>query len=112
MVDLMAIRSAISSLQTAGQIAKGLLQLQSLADVQRKVIDLQEAILSAQSSALAANSDQFAMIQRVRELEEEITRIKAWEEQKKCYKLVYPWEDSMATVYALKESCKATEAPH
>lgn len=112
MVDMMAIQGLISGLQTATDITKALYQLKASADVQAKVVELQSAILSAQASALTANAEQFAMIQRVRDLEEEVRRVKAWEEQKQRYKLVYPWEDSMTTVYALKESCKGAEAPH
>jgi len=52
------------------------------------------------------------MIQRVHDLEEEIARVRAWEEQKKRYKLVNPWEGAISVVYALKESCKGTEPPH
>ena len=106
----MTIQTAVLSLKTASDIAKGFLHLKSLAEVQGKVIDLQEAILSAQSSALAAQSEQFAMIQRVRDLEEEIARVKAWEEEKQRYQLITPWDG--CHVYALKDSCKGTEPPH
>lgn len=111
MVDVMSIHSAILGLKTAADMAKGFLQLQSMAEVQGKVIDLQSAILAAQSSALAAQSEQSSMIQQVRELEEEIARIKAWEAEKQRYKLVAIL-DGTATAYALKESCKGTDPPH
>ena len=112
MVDIMTLQNAVLSLKTASDIAKSFLHLRSLADVQGKVIDLQEAILSAQSSALAAQSEQFAMVQRVRDLEEEIARIKAWEEEKKRYQMMHPWQGATLLVYALKESCKGAEPPH
>lgn len=112
MVDMATIQGAISSLQTAGNIAKSLFELKSMAEVQVKVMDLNSAILSAQQSALTAQSEQFTMIQRIRDLEEEIARVKAWEEQKQRYKLVHPWEGATMVVYALKESSKGTEAAH
>ena len=108
---LMTLQSAVLSLKTASDIAKGFLHLNSLADVQGKVIELQDAILSAQSSALAAQSEQLTMVQRVRDLEEEIARIKAWEETKQRYALVRPWTGA-TVVYALKESRKGSEIPH
>jgi hypothetical protein len=108
--DMTLIQGAISSLKTATDIAKGLLHLQSLAEVQGKVIELQSAILAAQSSALAAQSEQSAVIQRVRDLEEEIARVKAWEETKQRYQLIAPWTGFY--VYALKKSCKESEPPH
>lgn len=110
MVDLMSIQGAILSLKTATDIAKGFLHLQSMAEVQGKVIDLQSAILAAQSSALAAQSEQSSMIQQVRQLEEEIANIKAWEGEKQRYQLITPW--SGCFVYALKELSKGTEPPH
>lgn len=112
MVDIMAIQGAISGLKTAADLAKGLIQLKSTADMQVQVIELQSAILAAQSNALAAQADQFTMIQRIRELEEEIARIKAWEEEKKRYQLVNPWQGAASLVYAVKESCKGAEPPH
>ena len=66
MVDVMSIQGAIMSLKTAGEMAKGLLQLHSMTKDQDKVIDLQSAILAAQSSALAAQSEHSSMIQQVR----------------------------------------------
>lgn len=43
------------------------------------------------------------MIQRIRDLEEDVARIKAWEEEKKRYQLVNPWQGAASLVYALKE---------
>ena len=98
---LMTLQSAVLSLKTASDIAKGFLHLTSLADVQGKVIELQDVILAAQTSALAAQSEQFTMVERVRDLEKEITRIKAWEEEKKRYQMVNPWQGATFLVYVL-----------
>ena len=87
MPDLALIQSAISGLKTAGDIAKSFLELKSIADIQGKVIELQSAILAAQSSALAAQSDQASMAQRIRDLEEEVARVKEWAKQKQRYAL-------------------------
>lgn len=104
MPDMALIQGAITSLNAAANIAKGFLQLRSIAEVQGKVIELQSAILAAQSSALAAQSDQATMIQRIGELEKEIARVKAWEETKQRYQLISPWPG--AFLYALKEQSK------
>ena len=110
MADMALIQSAVTSLKTAADIAKGFLDLKSISDVQSKVIDLQSVILSAQSSAIAAQSDQFAMLEEVRTLKEEIAKIKAWETQKQRYKLVSPSVAAMA--YALQKSMSNGEPPH
>ena len=110
MVDMSLLQGTITSLKLAGDIAQGFLKLQSLAEVQGKVIELQSTILSAQSSALEANAHQTAMIEEIRNLKEEITRIKAWEKEKQRYKLVSPWQGTV--LYALKEKCSSSEPPH
>lgn len=110
MVDMALIQGAITGLKTAGDIAKGFLELKSISDVQGKVIELQSAILSAQSSALAAQGEQSSLVQRIRDLEEEITNVKAWETQKQRYKLASPFDGSMT--YALQKSMSDGEPPH
>lgn len=109
-MDLSLIQGTISGLKVAGDIAKGLLELKSISDVQGKVIELQSTILSAQSSALSANADQSAMVEEIRQLKEEVARVKAWEAEKQRYKLHAPWEGSV--VYALKKSMSDSEPPH
>lgn len=110
MADMGLIQAAVSGLNTAGQIAKGFLQLHNLSEVQGKVIELQSVIMGAQGSALAAQSEQSALIERIRELEQELVRVKAWEAQKQRYKLLAPWRG--AVVYGLKESMAAGEQAH
>lgn len=109
-MDMTLIQGTISGLKTAADIAKSLMELKSISDVQAKVIELQSAILSAQSSALSANADQAAMVEEIRALKEELARVKAWEAQKQRYKLVKPWGAGVA--YALKESMSNAEPPH
>lgn len=109
-MDLSLIQGTISGLKTAGEIAKGLLELKSIADVQGKVIELQSAILEAQSCALSATADQTAMAQEIRTLREEIDQIKAWNTERQRYKLMQPW--SAGVVYGLKESMSNAEPPH
>ena len=110
MVDMALLKGTITSLKLAGDIAKSFLELKSLSEVQTKVIELQSIILSAQSSALEANAHQTAMIEDIRNLKEEIARIKAWEKEKQRYKLTSPMQGVI--LYALKESCSASEPPH
>ena len=54
MVDIASISAAVTGLKTATDIAKGIAELGSVAEVQSKVIELQTVILAAQSSAMAA----------------------------------------------------------
>lgn len=109
-MDMSLIQGTISGLKVAGDIAKGILELKSLTDIQGRVIELQSAILSAQSSALSANADQAAMVEDLRALKEEVARLKAWNVQKQRYKLMKPWGAGVA--YGLMESMSNSEPPH
>lgn len=110
MVDMGSIAAALTGLKTAGEIAKGFLQLRSDAERKAKVIELQSVILAAQSSAIAAQSDQFEMMEEVRQLREEVANARAWETEKLRYKLVSPYAGAM--VYALQRSMSNCEPPH
>lgn len=110
MVDMLMLQGAVSGLKMAGDIAHGFLKLKSMSEVQGLTIELQSTILAAQTSALAAQSEQSSMIQRIGELEKEIARIEAWEEEKQRYQLVAAWPGCF--LYALKESSKGTEPAH
>ena len=79
MADMALIQSAITGLKTVTDIAKGFLELKTMAEVQGKVIELQSVILAAQSSALAAQSEQATMIQQIADLKKDIAEVKAWE---------------------------------
>jgi len=109
-VDMASLASAISSLKTAGDIAKAMIGLHDARTVQAKVIELNGIILSAQHSALTAQSDQLTLLERVRELEKEIARLKAWETEKQRYQLTDIGDGTFA--YAIKESVSGGEPPH
>jgi hypothetical protein len=87
MPDMSLIAGAVSSLKLAQDMTKTLVSLRDFSKLNETVIELQRVILAAQSDALAAQSDQFSMLERVRDLEEEITRLKAWETEKQRYQL-------------------------
>jgi hypothetical protein len=109
-MDISIFQGTITGLKLAGDIAKSLFELKSISDVQAKVVELQSVILSAQNSALAANTHQTAMIEEIRNLKEEIARVKAWEKEKQRYKLIQPWSGTV--LYALKKDCSVSEPPH
>ena len=87
MPDMAAFASAFASLKAAGDIAKALVNLRDTTAFQTQLIELPGQILSAQSSALTAQTDQSVLLDRKRELEEEVARLKAWEVEKERYQL-------------------------
>jgi hypothetical protein len=109
-MDYGMIQGAIVSLKAASDIAIAFGNLKTMSDVQGKAIELQQIILSAQSGALAAQSQHFTLLDQIRELEKELARVKAWEEQKQRYALVSPFRG--AVTYALKKESSGSEPPH
>jgi hypothetical protein len=63
MVDLMAFPSLIANLKAAGDLVKGLTNLQATIEINTRVIDLQQTIISAQNAALEAHAEQTTMVQ-------------------------------------------------
>ena len=110
MIDMGTIASTIGSIKTAGEIAKGFLDLKEATAFQGKVIELQGVIMAAQTSALAAQSDQFTLLNQVRELETKMAKLEAWEAQKKRYSLKDFGGGTFA--YELKEAERAGEPIH
>jgi hypothetical protein len=88
MTDMALISGAITSLNAAMNIAKGIVSAHDIATIQSKVIELQSEIMAAQSSALNAQSEQFMLLSRIGELEKEVADLKAWDVQSKQYELV------------------------
>lgn len=110
MVDMASISALASSLQAATEITKAIVGLRDAAAINSKVIELQGVILSAQSSAMAAQSDQFALLQRVRDLEEQAASAKTWDTESQQYEL-----QEVATrvfAYVPKPNSEASKTPH
>jgi rubrerythrin len=109
-MDYGMLQGAITSLKVAADIAVALNGIKTMSEVQAKAIELQQIILSAQSSALTAQSDQFTLLQEIRDLKEEVARVKAWDEEKQRYALVAPFSGAIA--YALKKESAGAEPAH
>lgn len=110
MIDMGSISAAVTSLKAAGDVAKGLIGLHTMAEVQSKAIELNQMIIDAQHQIFAPNAAQTALVERVRELEKEIASMEAWDGQKDRYQMCIPF--SGTTVYALKKSMSNGEPPH
>lgn len=109
-MDYGMLQGAVVGLKTAADLAIAFGKVKTMAEVQGKAVELQQVILSAQSSALAAQSEQFTLLQEIRDLKEEVARVKAWDTEKQRYALAKPWAG--AVVYALKESAANGEPAH
>jgi hypothetical protein len=102
-VDIGAISGGLASLKAAKDIAESLINLRDTAKFQSAIVELQGKILSAQS-------DQFSLLERVRELEAELTQLQPWEAEKKRYKLTDYGSGTFA--YELKAEAAEGEPIH
>lgn len=106
----MGALSIIGGLKTAADIVIGISKLTTMIEVKAKAIELQEVILSVQGDALAAQSEQFSLLDQIRDLEKQLADIKAWETEKLKYQLTEITTGIYA--YVMKEETHLTEPPH
>lgn len=95
--------AGLSALKTAFDIAKGLKDINDASIRNSAVIELQEKILSAQQS-------QFALAEKIGNLEKEVARLEAWDTDKQRYELKDVGLGSLA--YVVKEMMRESEPPH
>ena len=110
MVDITAISVVANSLNTAINIAKAMVDIRDATAFQGKVFELQRAIIEAQQSVFAANDERSTLIEKISNLEKELSSLKAWETEKQRYELKDVGHGSLA--YVIKESVRGTEEPH
>jgi hypothetical protein len=110
MVDMTAIGVVSTSLNTAINIAKAMIDVRDAAAFQGKVFELQRAIIDAQQSVFAANAERTALIEEVREAKAQIACLEAWEAEKQRYELKDVGCGSLA--YVVKENMRNGEPLH
>jgi hypothetical protein len=110
MVDVAMISGAMTALKAVGESAKAMIAIHDASVLHTKVIELNTQIMTAQTSALAALSDQFALLERVGELEKQVAGFEAWETEKQRYELKDL--DSGPLAYVLKPDAGGGEAAH
>ena len=90
MPDISAIASALSSLKAAKDIAEAMISLRDTATFQAKLIEFQGKLIDANNAAFAAQDERTALLERIRDLEKQVTDLKAWDTEKQCYELKSP----------------------
>jgi DNA-directed RNA polymerase subunit M/transcription elongation factor TFIIS len=81
------IGAGLSSAKTLMDIVKGLNAANTQVQINAAKIALQEQIMEIQNALFAASTAGTTSNERVRELEEEITRLADWETEKRRYEL-------------------------
>jgi hypothetical protein len=87
MVDMSAIAGLATSLRAVAEITKAMKDVNDANLIQTKVFELTREIMAAQACALAAQTAQSDLLQRERDLETEIAKLRAWEAEAARYQL-------------------------
>lgn len=87
MVDIAAIAGLVTSVRSAVEITKAMKDLHDGNLIQTKVFELTREILTTQGYAMEAQSAQAELLSRIRQLEEEKTKLEAWAAEKSRYEL-------------------------
>ncbi len=95
--------AGLGAIKTAFDMAKGLENIHDAAIRDRAVIELQKEILAAQAA-------QFALVQRINELEKEVASFETWEADKQKYELKTLGFGAFA--YMLRPEARGSEPPH
>jgi Zn finger protein HypA/HybF involved in hydrogenase expression len=109
-MDITSISSALASIKAAKDIAQSMVNLRDTAAMQAKIIEFQSKILDAQSAASSAQEERATLIERVRNLEQEVARFKQWDTDKQRYELKNWGQGAFACV--LKVDATPPEPPH
>jgi hypothetical protein len=110
MVDMSAIGVVATSLNTAVNIAKAMMDVRDATVIQGKIFELQRAIIDAQQSVFAANEERSNLIQEVESLRRELGTLRAWEVEKQRYELVQIAPGIIA--YGIKAAERGTDPFH
>jgi hypothetical protein len=111
MPDMTAIAQALGALKAMKDIAEATIGLRDTAAFRERQIEFQGKIIDAQNALAALQEERTTLIETIRQHEEEIARMKAWDAEKQRYELKAIAAGG-SLVYSLKEEAKGTEPPH
>lgn len=86
--------------------------LRDAAQILEKTVELNQKILTVQTALADAQAEQATLIQVIRNLEEDVARLKAWEAEKQRYELTDISGGNGSIAYVIKDSVKGAEPLH
>jgi hypothetical protein len=104
------IAAAVTGIRSALDITKAMINLRDEEAFRNKSIELRGVVLDTLEKAIEAREEQSKQLDRIRELEAEVARLKAWEGEKQRYELKPIGRGAVARV--LKPDERGTETPH
>lgn len=109
-MDITALGAALTSLKHIKDLTQAMIGLRDAQAIQAKTIEFQSAIIDAQNSILSAQQERSALLERIGDLEKEMTSLKAWETEKERYELKQLSPGTLA--YVIKENVRQGEPVH
>ena len=110
MPDISAIASAVSAFKAAKDIGESMIGLRDAAAFQAKLLEFQSKLIDANNAVFAAQDERSLLLQRVRELEEQVAELKTWTTKQERYELKNVGYSAFA--YVLKKEERGTKPPH
>jgi hypothetical protein len=110
MPDLSDVAAVFSSINALKNIFQSIIGLHDTQAIQAKVLEFQNTLLDAQTKIFSVNEARATLVERVREIEEQMTKLEAWEAEKQRYELKEISKRSFA--YVLKTDAQGSEPPH
>jgi hypothetical protein len=104
------IAAAITGIRSALEVTKAMVGLRDAEAFRAKSIELQGVVLDALDKAIEAREAYAAQGDRIRALEAEVARLKAWDTEKQDYELKKVGDG--AVVYMLKPDKRGNDPPH
>jgi hypothetical protein len=109
-VPVAEIAAAVTGIRSALDITKAMVGLRDAEAFRAKSIELQGVVLEALDKAIEARESYAAQNDRIRALEAEVARLKAWDAEKQRYDLKSIGQGAVA--YVLKPDERGAETPH
>lgn len=109
-MDLSAIAAAMTSVKTASEIAKGLVNLRDEREFQARAGQIEKELAEARGLVAEAQTTMLALLNRVGELERQVAQQEDWRAEAARYELVETYKGRLA--YRVKDSMRGEEPTH
>jgi hypothetical protein len=110
MTDMSTIAAALGSLDALKNIAQAMIGLRDTQALQAKIIEFNGQLIDTQAKVFSVNQERTALVERIRDLEQKLADLEAWETEKQRYELKSIGAGSFAR--ALKPEAQGSEPPH
>jgi hypothetical protein len=110
MPDMTAVAQALGAFKALKDIAEAMIGLRDASAFRERQIEFQGKIIEAQSALSALQDERATLIEAIRQREEEIARLKAWDAEKQKYELKDVGHGAFA--YVRKPDAEPSEPPH